>query len=112
MFTNTALQQVIGVAQLVNSTYGEFSRRDEKLFEAFGIYCGLSITAAKLYEETSMANAKHCVALDVLSYHATATDEETTTLSQLKVPTAASLRINTMEFDIRKQFTPPCAAFR
>eukprot|EP00035_Acanthoeca_spectabilis_P006068 m.120052 g.120052 ORF g.120052 m.120052 type:complete len:865 (+) comp13335_c0_seq2:121-2715(+) len=93
--------EVIGVAQLVNSTNGMFTDRDEKLFEAFAIYCGLSITAAALYEETSLANAKHCVALDILSYHATATDADTKRLAQLKVPTADVLGINSMSFDIK-----------
>ena len=51
-------------------------------------FCGESESFHRLYKKK-------------LRYHATATDEETMALARLKVPTAASLRINTMEFDIR-----------
>ena len=44
---------MIGVAQLVNKTGSAiFTHDDERLFEAFAVFCGLGIQAVKLHEET------------------------------------------------------------
>lgn len=39
------------MAQLVNKASGPFDRRDEMLFEALAVYCGLGIHAVRMFEE-------------------------------------------------------------
>ncbi|XP_077862679.1 dual 3',5'-cyclic-AMP and -GMP phosphodiesterase 11A-like, partial [Saccoglossus kowalevskii] len=66
--------RIIGVAQIVNRTDGcVFDDNDEQLFEAFTIFCGLGINNTIMYNEMSKAVAKQKVALEVVSYHACAT---------------------------------------
>eukprot|EP00002_Diphylleia_rotans_P032588 TRINITY_DN6856_c0_g1_i3.p1 TRINITY_DN6856_c0_g1~~TRINITY_DN6856_c0_g1_i3.p1 ORF type:complete len:1755 (+),score=395.36 TRINITY_DN6856_c0_g1_i3:84-5348(+) len=47
--------EVIGVAQMVNKKAGEFSVNDEVLFEAFSVFCGISLRNASLYEDAIAA---------------------------------------------------------
>eukprot|EP00002_Diphylleia_rotans_P002172 TRINITY_DN11342_c0_g1_i1.p1 TRINITY_DN11342_c0_g1~~TRINITY_DN11342_c0_g1_i1.p1 ORF type:complete len:1723 (+),score=337.99 TRINITY_DN11342_c0_g1_i1:146-5314(+) len=42
--------EIIGVAQMVNKANGEFTEEDEFLFEAFSVFCGISLRNASLYE--------------------------------------------------------------
>ncbi|XP_064486459.1 probable 3',5'-cyclic phosphodiesterase pde-5 isoform X3 [Ornithodoros turicata] len=67
---------VIGVVQMVNKTTGTFNRNDEEAFTTFATYCGLALHHAKLYDKIRRSEQKYKVALEVLSYHATCTDEE------------------------------------
>lgn len=88
---------VIGVVQMVNKKNGHFTKSDEESFETFAVYCGLgkeyfffllikkkiyfhiNISAlhhASLYDRIRRSEQKCKVALEVLSYHASCTDEE------------------------------------
>lgn len=72
-----AQNNVLGVCQFVNKLDGSpFNINDEHLFEAFAIFCGLGIHNTRMYEKSARALAKQRVALDVLSYHATATNDD------------------------------------
>ncbi|XP_069948734.1 probable 3',5'-cyclic phosphodiesterase pde-5 isoform X3 [Cherax quadricarinatus] len=71
---------VIGVMQMVNKAYGVFSKEDEESFEMFAIYCGLALHHAKLYDKIRRSEQKYKVALEVLSYHNSCTDDEFETL--------------------------------
>ncbi len=46
-----AAREVVGVAQLVNKRSGPFTKRDEKLFETFAIFCGLGLHASYMYDQ-------------------------------------------------------------
>lgn len=67
---------IIGVVQMVNKTTGTFNRNDEEAFTTFATYCGLALHHAKLYDKIRRSEQKYKVALEVLSYHATCTEEE------------------------------------
>uniref|UniRef100_A0A6Q2ZHM9 Phosphodiesterase n=1 Tax=Esox lucius TaxID=8010 RepID=A0A6Q2ZHM9_ESOLU len=97
--------KVIGVCQLVNKMdeasggVKSFNRNDEQFLEAFAIFCGLGIQNTQMYETVERAMAKQEVTLEVLSYHASAAEEETRALqvtAASMVPSAQSLRL--MEF--------------
>ncbi|CAG9856919.1 unnamed protein product [Phyllotreta striolata] len=67
---------IIGVVQMVNKHKGYFSKNDEEAFETFAIYCGLALHHAKLYDKIRRSEQKYKVALDVLSYHNTCSEDE------------------------------------
>lgn len=72
---------VLGVATIINKTNGKpFDENDEQLFEAFTIFCGLGIHNTIMYSEVEKAVARQKVALEVLSYHATAGSKEVAVL--------------------------------
>ncbi|XP_055756393.1 cGMP-specific 3',5'-cyclic phosphodiesterase-like isoform X1 [Salvelinus fontinalis] len=102
---NGKKDKVIGVCQLVNKMdeasgkVKPFNRNDEQFLEAFAIFCGLGIQNTQMYETVERAMAKQEVTLEVLSYHASAAEEETRALqvtAAATVPSAQSLRL--MEF--------------
>ena len=62
---------------LINSTSSSYV-----WIQAFAIFCGLGIHNTQMYENAMRLMAKQQVALDVLSYHATAQPDE---VSKLKV---------------------------
>uniref|UniRef100_A0A8B9HKV0 Phosphodiesterase n=1 Tax=Astyanax mexicanus TaxID=7994 RepID=A0A8B9HKV0_ASTMX len=96
-----------GVCQLVNKmdeATGQvkaFNRNDEQFLEAFAIFCGLGIQNTQMYETVERAMAKQEVTLEVLSYHASAAEEETRALqvtAAATVPSAQSLRLMDFSF--------------
>uniref|UniRef100_A0A8C6NR24 Phosphodiesterase n=1 Tax=Nothobranchius furzeri TaxID=105023 RepID=A0A8C6NR24_NOTFU len=120
---NGKKDKVIGVCQLVNKmdesccSIKAFNRNDEQFLEAFAIFCGLGIQNTQMYETVERAMAKQEVTLEVLSYHASATEEESQELQSavtessgcfltfvclcLKVatvPSAQSLRLQDFSF--------------
>uniref|UniRef100_A0A8C1BEQ5 Phosphodiesterase n=1 Tax=Cyprinus carpio carpio TaxID=630221 RepID=A0A8C1BEQ5_CYPCA len=101
---NGKKDKVIGVCQLVNKideASGEvkaFNRNDEQFLEAFAIFCGLGIQNTQMYEAVERAMAKQEVTLEVLSYHASAAEEETRALQAAMIPSAQSLRLLDFSF--------------
>lgn len=77
---------VIGVVQMVNKHSGYFTTDDEEAFETFAVYCGLALHHAKLYDKIQKSEQKYRVALEVLSYHNTCTEEEFQTTQQDGIP--------------------------
>lgn len=67
---------VIGVVQMVNKVNGSFTKIDEEAFATFATYCGLALHHAKLYDKIRRSEQKYKVALEILSYHNTCTEEE------------------------------------
>ena len=65
-----------------------FDEKDILAMEAFAMFCGIGIHNTKTYESTCKLMAKQRVALDCLSYHATATDNDTTWLARETIPGA------------------------
>ncbi|XP_051948250.1 cGMP-specific 3',5'-cyclic phosphodiesterase-like isoform X2 [Xyrauchen texanus] len=101
---NGKKDKVIGVCQLVNKmdeVSGEvkaFNRNDEQFLEAFAIFCGLGIQNTQMYETVERAMAKQEVTLEVLSFHASAAEEETRALQAATIPSAQSLRLLDFSF--------------
>uniref|UniRef100_A0A7N8YK87 Phosphodiesterase n=1 Tax=Mastacembelus armatus TaxID=205130 RepID=A0A7N8YK87_9TELE len=103
---NGKKDKVIGVCQLVNKmdeasgNVKAFNRNDEQFLEAFAIFCGLGIQNTQMYETVERAMAKQEVTLEVLSYHASAAEEETRELqvTAATVPSAQSLRLLDFSF--------------
>ncbi|KAM9834400.1 cGMP-specific 3',5'-cyclic phosphodiesterase [Syngnathus typhle] len=96
---NGKKDKVIGCCQLVNKmaetsgTIKQFNRNDEQFLEAFAIFCGLAIQNTQMYETVARAMAKQQVTLEVLSYHASASAEESQRLQASLIPSAQSLRL-------------------
>jgi len=91
---------IIGVVQLLNKMDGKpFNQNDENLFEAFAIFCGMAIHNTYIFEECVKANARRKIALDVLSYHATASDLEAVTLVREIVPSSKTFHLREFSFD-------------
>ncbi|KAM9827138.1 cGMP-specific 3',5'-cyclic phosphodiesterase isoform 1-T1 [Neosynchiropus ocellatus] len=104
---NGKKDKVIGVCQLVNKMdegslcRKTFNRNDEQFLEAFAVFCGLGIQNTQMYETVERAMAKQEVTLEVLSYHASAADEESQELQVTAVatiPSAQSLRLLDFSF--------------
>ncbi|KAA0723854.1 cGMP-specific 3',5'-cyclic phosphodiesterase [Triplophysa tibetana] len=101
---NGKKDKVIGVCQLVNKmddSSGEikaFNRNDEQFLEAIALFCGLGIQNTQMYEAVERAMAKQEVTLEVLSYHASAADEETRALQTAVIPSAQSFRLLDFSF--------------
>ncbi|KAM3590897.1 uncharacterized protein V6R79_018620 [Siganus canaliculatus] len=101
---NGKKDRVIGVCQLVNKmdeasgSVKAFNRNDEQFLEAFAVFCGLGIQNTQMYETVERAMAKQEVTLEVLSYHASAAEEESRELQVSTVPSAQSLRLLDFSF--------------
>ncbi|XP_012288226.1 cGMP-specific 3',5'-cyclic phosphodiesterase [Orussus abietinus] len=90
---------VIGVAQLINKDNGtSFTDPDVTIFEAFAIFCGLGIHNTQMYESACKLMAKQKVALECLSYHATASNEDTIKLTSDPIPTAEKYNLYSFTF--------------
>ncbi|CAH2300670.1 cGMP-specific 3, 5 -cyclic phosphodiesterase isoform X1 [Pelobates cultripes] len=104
---NGKKNKVIGVCQLINKVdensgkIKSFNTNDEQFLEAFAIFCGLGIQNTQMYEVVERAMAKQMVTLEILSYHASAAEEETMELQVTAgavVPSAQSLRLTDFYF--------------
>lgn len=67
---------VIGVVQMINKRHGTFRKEDEQSFATYATYCGLALHHAKLYDKIRRSEQKYNVALEVLSYYNTCSEEE------------------------------------
>ncbi|CAK1541136.1 unnamed protein product [Leptosia nina] len=94
-----ANKDVIGVAQLINKENGsQFTDGDISIFEAFAIFCGLGIHNTQMYENACKLMAKQKVALECLSYHATASTDDTAKLCQDVIPSAETYNLYSFKF--------------
>ncbi|XP_029461742.1 dual 3',5'-cyclic-AMP and -GMP phosphodiesterase 11A [Rhinatrema bivittatum] len=92
--------QIIGVAQVLNRLDGKpFDDADQRLFEAFVIFCGLGINNTIMYDQVKKSWAKQSVALDVLSYHATCSKAEVDKFKAANIPLVSELAIDEIHFD-------------
>lgn len=78
-----------------------FGERDIALFEAFAIFCGIGIHNTKMYEGACKLMAKQKVALDCLSYHAAANDDDTNALAIADVPMADEFKLDRLIIDFQ-----------
>ncbi|XP_067890679.1 dual 3',5'-cyclic-AMP and -GMP phosphodiesterase 11A [Heterodontus francisci] len=92
--------QIIGVAQVLNRLDGQpFDDDDQRLFEAFVIFCGLGINNTIMYDQVKKSWAKQSVALDVLSYHATCLKTEVDKFKAANIPLVTELSIDEFHFN-------------
>ncbi|KAK6491195.1 dual 3',5'-cyclic-AMP and -GMP phosphodiesterase 11A [Huso huso] len=92
--------QIIGVAQILNRLDRKtFDDADQRLFEAFVIFCGLGINNTMMYNQVKKTWAKQSVALDMLSYHATCSKTEVDRLKAAKIPSVSELGIDEFHFN-------------
>uniref|UniRef100_A0A3Q3EYX5 Phosphodiesterase n=1 Tax=Labrus bergylta TaxID=56723 RepID=A0A3Q3EYX5_9LABR len=92
--------QIIGVAQILNRLDRKtFSDADQRLFEAFVIFCGLGINNTMMYNQVKKTWAKQSVALDMLSYHGTCSKVEVDRLKAAKIPLSNELGIDEFHFN-------------
>ena len=71
-----------------------FVESDIALFEAFAIFCGIGIHNTKMLEGACKLMAKQKVALDCLSYHAAANDDDTNKLAASEIPKAEEFKLD------------------
>lgn len=92
-------QAVIGVAQLINKENDlQFTSCDISIFEAFAIFCGLGIHNTQMYESACKLMAKQKVALECLSYHATAPPDQTLKLVNDTIQSAEEYKLYSFKF--------------
>ncbi|XP_021693393.1 cGMP-specific 3',5'-cyclic phosphodiesterase isoform X1 [Aedes aegypti] len=90
---------VIGVAQLINKENDlQFTNCDISIFEAFAIFCGLGIHNTQMYESACKLMAKQKVALECLSYHATAAQDQTLKLVNDTIASAEEYKLYSYKF--------------
>jgi len=89
---------IVGVVSLINKKTGVFTANDESFVEAFGIFCGIALANVYNYELVKTAEARKQVALDIMTYHASSTNEEAKFLSRLFIPSALSLQLQSFSF--------------
>lgn len=90
---------LIGVAQMINKANSSpFTECDVSLFEAFAIFCGLGIHNTQMYENACKLMAKQKVALECLSYHATASFDDTKKLLREEIPSGEHFNLYSFTF--------------
>ncbi|XP_022250789.1 dual 3',5'-cyclic-AMP and -GMP phosphodiesterase 11A-like isoform X2 [Limulus polyphemus] len=92
--------KIIGVATIINRLDGlVFDENDEQLFKAFTLFCGLGINNTLMYSELEKAMARQKVAIEVISYHATATQKDIKQFLSRHLPEAKKLELTSLKFD-------------
>lgn len=76
-----------------------FTESDVSILEAFAIFCGLGIHNTQMYESACKLMAKQKVALECLSYHATATQCQTEDLIKDHIPSAEAYTLYSFTFN-------------
>ncbi|XP_033757234.1 cGMP-specific 3',5'-cyclic phosphodiesterase-like isoform X2 [Pecten maximus] len=93
-------KKIIGVTQLINKINGQaFIESDANIIEAFSIFTGLGIHNCQMYENACKLMAKQSVALEVLSYHATAQASEIDELLTCEIPSAEKINLYSFGFN-------------
>lgn len=117
-------KNIIGVTQLIDKVSGiilrrnryrwlfsitlpqdnklQFTDSDVSILEAFAIFCGLGIHNTQMYESACKLMAKQKVALECLSYHATATQSQTEDLIKDHIPSAEAYTLYSFTFNGEK----------
>ncbi|XP_015277927.1 PREDICTED: dual 3',5'-cyclic-AMP and -GMP phosphodiesterase 11A [Gekko japonicus] len=96
--------QIIGVAQVLNRLDGKpFDDADQRLFEAFVIFCGLGINNTIMYDQVNKSWAKQSVALDALRYHSSCNNQSPRAsvdkFALANIPLVSELGIDNIHFD-------------
>ncbi|XP_064603088.1 cGMP-specific 3',5'-cyclic phosphodiesterase-like isoform X2 [Liolophura sinensis] len=93
-------KRIIGVTQLINKQNGTpFNENDVNIIEAFSIFCGLGIHNCTMYENACKLMAKQKVALEVLSFHASAQNENIGKFVSSSIPSSKDYHLLEYSFD-------------
>ena len=63
-----------------------FTSQDKGSVESFALFCGMAIHNTQVYEEVSKLSARQKVALECLSYHSRAAEEDVEQLQNDIIP--------------------------
>ncbi|CRK92094.1 CLUMA_CG005663, isoform A [Clunio marinus] len=91
-------RRVIGVLVYVHANGAQFTNSEISIFEAFAIFCGLGIHNTTMYESACKLMAKQKVALECLSYHATASQDQTVKLTSEQIKSAEEYKLYSFKF--------------
>ncbi|GAU92146.1 hypothetical protein RvY_04264-2 [Ramazzottius varieornatus] len=94
-----AKNEIIGACLMLNKQLRNFTELDLDRVQSFAVFCGLGIYNAAAYERKVKLMAKQTVALEVLSYHATAPEEEVQQIMARTIPEATEVHLNEWNFD-------------
>ncbi|UXI20107.1 2-oxoglutarate and iron-dependent oxygenase domain-containing protein 3 [Sarcoptes scabiei] len=98
IFNNS--KEILGITQIIKDESKEFFTEIEtSIMEAFAIFYGLALQSCMLYEKALKLNAHQEVSLEILSYHASATDEATMKVMKNLVPIAEIFNLDSFDFD-------------
>ncbi|XP_019850838.1 PREDICTED: cGMP-specific 3',5'-cyclic phosphodiesterase-like isoform X2 [Amphimedon queenslandica] len=91
---------LMAIVKLDNKLNGlPFNDMEQESFQVFSMYCGLAIHNVLNYEKIKRANAKQTVALEVLSYHAAASLDETERLMSMSIQNIKDAELVSFTFD-------------
>ena len=65
-----------------------FTTQDTSAVESFVLFCGMAIHNTQVYENVSKLSAKQKVAIECLSYHSRASEDEVEQLQNDVIPSA------------------------
>ena len=72
---------VVGVIQMVNSLVNDhFTLADEDAFKMYAVYCALALHISKIYNELSVSQTQHAVAMELINMFIVAPETEAQTL--------------------------------
>lgn len=97
------MSNILLFAQNIQENETSFTDTDVSIIEAFAIFCGLGIHNTQMYENACKLMAKQKVALECLSYHATATQEQTIKLVQDTIQPAEDYSLYSFKFIGRRR---------
>ncbi|EFX88338.1 hypothetical protein DAPPUDRAFT_311486 [Daphnia pulex] len=94
-----ARSAVVGVVQLLNKVDGKaFTSSDKLAVESFALFCGMAIHNTQTYEEVSKLSAKQKVAIECLSYHSRANEEDVEQLENDVIPSTEYYNLTKYDF--------------
>ena len=82
-----------------NSAFNFFSESDINVAQAFALFCGIGIQNIMMYEKVVSALNMQQVALDVLSYHVSSTQDELQMLVKEQILNPIEYGLNDFGFD-------------
>merc|ERR1719481_316389 len=91
--------EIVGVVSLMNKKNSScFTDNDENFVEAFGIFCGISLANVTNLEVAKEAEARSQVALEIMSYHASSSEEEAANLAEYPIPSSLHYQLHSFNF--------------
>eukprot|EP00118_Oscarella_pearsei_P016450 m.157085 g.157085 ORF g.157085 m.157085 type:complete len:773 (+) comp38701_c0_seq3:67-2385(+) len=82
-------KRVTGVMQFFNKIGSHyFDEKDEHVFEAFAVFCGLGIHNVMMYDRVCETKTRRDIALEILSYHASSRVDEAVKFAESFLPDA------------------------
>jgi len=91
--------KIVGVVSLMNKKHTTcFTDNDENFVEAFNVFCGISLANVTNLEVAKEAEARSQVALEIMSYHASSSEEEAANLAEYPIPSSLHYQLHSFNF--------------